>query len=148
MKKKRLSTILRLISDKDIQTQTQLTDALLLEGFAVTQATVSRDINELGLIKIPSPDGGSKYASRISVGTDSREHISIFSKSVTDIDFALHTVIVKTYPGMAQAVAASLDSITLDDVLGSIAGDDTILLITKSEENAKKVCGNLEKMFE
>ena len=135
MKKKRLSTILKMISERDIQTQTQLTEALLEEGYTVTQATVSRDINELGLIKIPSPDGGWKYANGIAGVADKREHIAIFSKSVT-------------YPGMAQAVAASLDSITLEDVLGSIAGDDTILLITKSEADAMKVAGKLEDMFE
>ena len=148
MKKKRLSTILKMISERDIQTQTQLTEALLEEGYAVTQATVSRDINELGLIKIPSPDGGWKYATGIKGVADKREHITIFSKSVTTIDYAMHTVVVKTYPGMAQAVAASLDSITLEDVLGSIAGDDTILLITKSEANAIKVAEKLEDMFE
>lgn len=147
MKKKRHSMIIKLITEKDIETQTQLTNALMSEGFGVTQATVSRDINELGLIKIPSELGGSKY-SLANRNKNNKEHITIFSRAVTGITYALHTVVVKTYPGMAQAVAASLDNINIEEILGSIAGDDTILLITKTEQNALLVAKKLEKMFE
>ena len=140
--------IIKLISENEIETQTQLTEALMSEGFQVTQATVSRDINELGLIKIPSEYSGSKYSVATNHINDKKEHITIFSKAVTDITYALHTVVVKTYPGMAQAVAASLDNIKIEEILGSIAGDDTILLITKSEQNALLVAEKLGDMFE
>lgn len=146
MKRNRHSRILRIISERPVQTQEQLTDILKNEGFSVTQATVSRDIKELGLVKVSSTNGGYKYAQ----GKGAHEHgqnINVFSRAVVSVEYALHTVVIKTYIGMAQGVAASLDSMLEGEILGSIAGDDTILLITKSEEKASQLVPKLERLF-
>ena len=147
MKHKRHSRILKIIKDQDVKTQEHLTDLLRTEGFEVTQATVSRDIKELGLVKIPSSGGGYKYAFANRAKTESAQHLNIFAKAVTSVDFAMHTVVVKTYSGMAQAVASSLDSMIGQDVLGTIAGDDTILIITQNPEEADELSKKLEKLF-
>lgn len=147
MKQKRHSRILKIIKEKDVKTQEELTELLRSDDFEVTQATVSRDIKELGLVKIPSSGGGYKYAFANRAKTESSQHLNIFSKAVTSVESAMHTIVVKTYSGMAQAVAASLDSIMGQDILGTIAGDDTILIITESPEEAVEVSKRLEKMF-
>ncbi len=146
MKRNRHSRILKIITESPIKTQEQLTDSLRNEGFAVTQATVSRDIKELGLLKVSSKDGGYRYAQ----GKASHEHgqgLNMFSKTVVNVDYALHTVVIKTYAGMAGAVAASLDAMPDSEVVGSIAGDDTILLIMRNEEKAAEMVAKLEKLF-
>lgn len=147
MKQKRHSRILRLIKDEEVKTQEQLTELLKKEDFEVTQATVSRDIKELGLVKIPSAGGGYKYAFANRAKTESTQHLNVFSRAVTSVDYAMHTVIIKTYSGMAPAVAASLDSIMGQEILGTIAGDDTILVIAENPEEAKKLSKRLEKLF-
>ena len=145
MKRNRHSRILRIITENPIQTQEQLTEILKKEGFAVTQATVSRDIKELGLVKVSSTEGGYRYAQ----GKTGREtgNITVFSKTVISVEYALHTVVIKTYAGMAQAVAASLDATPEEDVLGSVAGDDTVVLIMKNEAAAERIVPKLERLF-
>ncbi len=147
MKQKRHSRILKIIKDEDVKTQEQLTDLLKKEDFDVTQATVSRDIKELGLVKVPSSGGGYKYAFANRAKTESSQHLNIFAKAVTNIDYALHTIVIRTYSGMAQAVAASLDAIIGQEILGSIAGDDTIFIITENPEEAQKLTKKLERLF-
>ncbi len=144
MKRNRHGRILKIIAESPIKTQEQLTDALRKEGFAVTQATVSRDIKELGLLKVSSKDGGYRYAQEKA--RNDRE-LNMFSKTIVSIESALHTVVIKTYAGMAQAVAASLDAMSDSEILGSIAGDDTILLITRGEREATMLVPKLEKLF-
>ena len=148
MKRKRHQRLLKLITEQDIKTQEQLTDMLRAEGFAVTQATVSRDIKELGIVKAPSASGGYKYAFTAASSPEDKEHLTIFSNAVISVESALHTIVVKTYAGMAQAVAASLDKLMGGEILGSIAGDDTILLIAESEDAAAQICIILRKMFD
>lgn len=147
MKYKRQGQILKIIKDNKIKTHEQLIEELQKAGCKVTQATVSRDIKEMGLIKIPSPDGGSVYsvASAMNGGTD--KHINIFSDAVREIDCALHTIVIKTYPGMASAVAASVDTSMRGEFLGSIAGDDTLLIIASSEVKAAEIAEKLRKIF-
>jgi len=145
MKRSRHGRILRIITENPVQTQEQLTEILKNEGFAVTQATVSRDIKELGLVKVSSSEGGYRYA-QSKVGRESG-NINVFSKAVISIEYALHTVVIKTYGGMAQAVAASLDASPEEEVLGSVAGDDTVILIMKSEAAAERVVPRLERLF-
>lgn len=146
MRQKRQSQILQIISNNDIKTQEQLTEALKASGYDTTQATVSRDIKELGLIKISSRDGGYKYAAKSSSSVE-QKHIEVFSEAVISIVYALHTVVIKTYAGMAQAVCASCDMLVGNKILGSIAGDDTILIITQSEKAAIEMCAELKKIF-
>lgn len=148
MKENRLKSLMKIISEQDIQTQEQLTSALREEGYAVTQATVSRDIKELGLIKTPAASGGYKYAVTPAASSEDKEHLTIFTKAVISVDCALHTVVVKTYAGMAQAVAASIDNLMSSEILGSVAGDDTVLLICRNEEAAQQSAAKLAKMFD
>lgn len=147
MKQKRHRKILKILSEIDVKTQEQLTDELKNSGFMVTQATVSRDIKELGLIKLPLADGSYKYAVTKEEKSDSREHLTIFSKSILSIQAAMHTIVVKTNSGMANAVAASLDAFIGHDVVGTIAGDDTLLIITENPENAEKMATRLRRTF-
>lgn len=148
MKQKRHSKILKIIKENDIKTQEQLTLALKNDSFEVTQATVSRDIKELGLVKVPSSQGGYKYAFANRPKQESAQHLNIFSKAVTSVEYAMHTVVIKTYSGMAPAVAASLDSSIGQEILGTIAGDDTILVITQNVGEAEKLSKKLDKLFE
>lgn len=147
MKQKRHRRILNIIAEKDVKTQEQLTEELKAAGFLVTQATVSRDIKELGLIKLPLSDGAYKYAVTKEEKQDNREHLAIFSRSVMSIQAAMHTIVIKTHAGMANAVAASLDMFMAHEIVGTIAGDDTILIITENPENAEEMAVKLRKMF-
>lgn len=148
MKRKRHQQMMRLINEHDIKTQEQLTEMLRGEGFEVTQATVSRDIKELGLVKTNAASGGYKYSVRKAVEIqDTAEHLNIFSKAVIGVDSALNQVVIKTFAGMAQAVAASLDRMMHSNMLGSIAGDDTVLLILRTEEDAQRTVDKLKRMF-
>lgn len=146
MKRSRHGRILKIITENPIQTQEQLTEALRNEGFAVTQATVSRDIKELGLVKVASAEGGYRYAQG-KQGRENGHGINMLSKAVTSVEYALHTVVIKTYAGMAQGIAATLDTMPGEGVLGSVAGDDTVILIMKNEEAAAKFVPRLERMF-
>ena len=148
MKNVRHQKILELIRAYDIDTQQTLINKLKESGFNVTQTTVSRDINQLKLIKAIKPDGTYKYVRP----ADNKQHgvavNSAISAAVTAIDAARNLVVVKTYPGMANAVGVLVDSIEHDEVLGSVAGDDTILLVLKTdaaasnfEERLRRVCG-------
>ena len=147
MKQKRHHKILKILAEFDIKTQEQLTDKLKSSGFMVTQATVSRDIKELGLIKLPLADGSYKYAVTKEEKNDSRDHLSIFSKSILSIQAAMHTIVIKTHSGMANAVAASLDTFIGHEVVGTIAGDDTLLIITENPQRAEEMAERLRHTF-
>lgn len=145
MKKGRHAKILELIQTQEISTQ----DELLLElrncGYNVTQATVSRDIKELKLIKILSKSGKYCYAASSVKSIDIKSNLeSLFSTSVISVDYAENLVIIKTISGMAQAVCTSIDAAGISDILGSIAGDDTIFLAAKTSEKAVGLAANLK----
>lgn len=147
MKYKRQGQIIKIIKEKQIKTHEQLIDELNKAGYNVTQATVSRDIKDLGLIKLPVQGGGSVYAISQISEQDSDRQLNMFSDAVLDIDCALHTVVIKTYAGMAQAVAASVDALMKNEFLGSVAGDDTVLIIAASPESAADIAEKLRKTF-
>ena len=147
MKQKRQQTILKIISERDVKTQEELTKRLAEAGFVATQATVSRDIKELGIFKLALSDGTYKYAITQEEKRENKEDLKLFSKSVISIKCALHTIVIKTSSGMANAVAATLDAVLNHEVLGTIAGDDTILIIMESPEQADKMASRLYKMF-
>lgn len=136
MKNKRHAKILEIIQSTNTVTQSDLTEKLRECGFDVTQATVSRDIKALGLIKVSCGKDGYKYQQPSATPTASAKHLTIFAQSVIKIDCALHTVVVKTLAGMAQAAAAAIDSTVGAHILGSIAGDDTIIIVTDSADSA------------
>ena len=139
--------LIEIINKNEIETQEALAEALRNEGYLVTQATVSRDIKDLGLIKLPVQGGGSVYAVSQISEQDSDRQLNMFSDAVLDIDCALHTVVIKTYAGMAQAVAASVDALMKNEFLGSVAGDDTVLIIAASPESAADIAEKLRKTF-
>ena len=147
MKNLRHQKILELIKTHDIDTQQTLIDKLRENGLNVTQTTVSRDINQLKLIKAIKPDGTYKYVRP----TDTKQHgasvNSAISAAITAIDAARNLVVVKTYPGMANAVGVLVDSIEHDEVLGSVAGDDTIMLVSRSEDSAHKITERFRDMI-
>lgn len=149
MKAKRHAKILELIGNKHINTQEELQAELSKNGFQVTQATVSRDIKELRLIKSLSNDGSYHYTTHQKErGSDlSFKFHAIFSESVRGVDYAQNLVIVKCYTGMANAACAALDSIHWDGVVGTIAGDDTILVVMRNESFAEKIIEDLNKLI-
>ena len=147
MKSQRQQRILELISRYEIETQEDMMARLLDEGFKVTQATVSRDIKELGLIKIPSSDGTSVYAMPEQAAKGGATRINAVSDTVKNIVSALHTVVINTIPGMASAVAATVDMSLHGEFLGSVAGDDTIIIVAESEAKAKMLEKKIKNIF-
>ena len=127
-----------LISERDIETQEELCNALKEAGFAVTQATVSRDIRELRITKIPMENGGQRYSARNRErsGNDDRNQ-TILREAVVSVDTAGNLLVIKCISGMAMAVAAAIDSMDFQEIVGSIAGDDTVMCALKSEKNAE-----------
>ena len=139
--------ILELIARKDIETQDELASELIAAGFSVTQATISRDIKELGLIKITMSDGRQKYArdhTDLSVGG---KVVALFRQAVVSVDYALNTIVIKTLSGSANSAGLMVDRLENPQVLGCVAGDDTVLVITKTEAAAKKVVETLNKVI-
>ena len=147
MKNIRHNIIIKIVRENAVRTHDDLIDALKNEGVNVTQATVSRDIKELGLIKVPDSNGGSMYSLPQSATESGITRLDMVSNSVKRISSALHTVVLNTYPSMASAVAATIDMSKKNDILGSIAGDDTVLVITESVEKAKELEARLKKVF-
>ena len=148
MKNKRHEKILDIISRSDTVTQADLTKKLTECGFKVTQATVSRDIKQMGLVKVASGTGGGyKYTLPNTIVGSNAKHRFVFSQSVISIEAAQHTIVVKTLTGMAQAACVAIDSCIGDRILGSIAGDDTIFIIAKDVETAKDVAEGLNAML-
>ena len=147
MKIERQTKILELIKENDIETQSELLEKLNAEGFSATQATVSRDIKELRLVKVPSSSGAYKYASETVSEDESQSHSYLFSTAVTNIDYAHALVVIKTKVGMAQAVCAALDSTNRAGVIGTIAGDDTIFVATRSDSASSGLVSDLKKLL-
>ena len=147
MKNKRQEAILEIISAHDIETQEELIEKLSEAGFPVTQATASRDIKELKIVKVSGKNGKTKYA-RLSgyALTIPEQLLPVFSHGFVSADHANNLVIVKTLPGMAQAVASAIDSLAISELLGTIAGDDTILTVCRTEEYAQNVVSMLKEL--
>ncbi len=148
MKSKRHAKILELISDFEVDTQEELLNRLNDNGFKVTQATVSRDIKELRLIKVQSGEMGYKYSvnsSKESVDMSFKFH-AVFSESVNSIEYAENIVVIKCYVGMASAACAALDSIDWKGVVGTLAGDDTIFCVMRDKQGAADFVEQLQKL--
>ncbi|MBQ8027596.1 MAG: arginine repressor [Clostridia bacterium] len=148
MKKKRLELILQTIDSQDISTQEELLTALKEHGLDVTQATVSRDIKELGLVKSMGHSGKYRYSLPKASSTDAvKSFHNIIAPSVLWVDYAVNTVVIKCYAGMAQAVCAAIDTMELNGVVGTIAGDDTIFVLCRSEELAVEFMHSVRNMI-
>jgi len=136
MKAKRHRIILNIIKEKSIETQEELAEELRQQGMEVTQATVSRDIKELGLVKIPAGGDVYRYAAApepaVTVTRDRMRRF--FRDAVVNIDHSENLIVIKTLPGSAQGVASTVDTSGWPEILGTVAGDDTILVVVKPKE--------------
>ncbi len=147
MKTRRQTKILELINEYEIDTQEELLRRLREDGLDVTQATVSRDIKELRLIKTLSSEGKYKYSTAKDTAKDySSKFYSLLSDSAVSINYACNLVVIKCLTGMAQAVCAAMDSMHWEGVVGTLAGDDTIFIATKNEACAEQLTVELKKM--
>lgn len=147
MKKKRLAKILELIDEYDIETQESIQAYLLDSGIDVTQATVSRDIKELKLVKVQTSSGISKYVAPKIDNKKQQKFNAFFISSIIHVDFALNTVVVKCGVGMAQAACASFDSMDFSEVVGTIAGDDTVFILMRNEASASDLYKSLQSQI-
>ena len=148
MKNNRQAMILEIISQENIETQEQLLAKLQERGINSTQATISRDIKQMHLIKQPAGQGVYKYAV-----SDNRNRLNfaeklrtIFRESITSIDYAQNIVVIKTMPGLASAACSALDNMDLTYMVGSLAGDDTAFLLMKDTEAAETFCEEIKEM--
>ena len=148
MKNARQTAILSLIEQYDIETQEELAGKLREMGIVVTQATVSRDIKELRLLKVLSGKGGYKYAT-----ADKAEHgltdrfVRMFKESVLNIAYASNIIVIKTLSGSANVAAEAIDSMRLPEILGTMAGDNTIFIVVKDSANAPKLTQRFMEML-
>ena len=145
MKPKRQEKILEIISVKNIETQEDLIAELKLEGFVATQATVSRDIRQLNLVKVLD-NGVYKYVAPKSDSDKAGTYSQALFSAITDVKYAVNNVVIKTNPGLAQAIAAGIDALQDADVLGCVAGDDCIILVSKSEEASVLISNKILKL--
>lgn len=145
MKPKRQEKILEIIANNNIETQEDLIAALKNEGFNATQATASRDIRELKLVKVLD-NGVYKYVAPKSELDNAGTYNHALFSAITEIKYALNNVVIKTNPGLAQAVAAGIDTMHDVDILGCVAGDDCIILVSKSEEASVSITEKISKI--
>lgn len=145
MRKKRLMEILSIVRENEIENQEMLIEELKKRGYNVTQATVSRDINDLNLEKTISASGINCYT--LPAAVKIIKFNGIFSQSVISIDYALNTVAVKCHSGLASAACAAFDLMNIPSVVGTIAGDDTIFILVRTEKDAKELSERLLKML-
>lgn len=148
MKRNRHEKIIELIESNEIETQEELADRLRTEGYQVTQATVSRDIRELKLSKIAGADGRQKYA--VFDREDEQlgdKYIRVLKDGYVSMDMAQNILVMKTVSGMAMAVAASVDAMKMPEIVGCIAGDDTIMIAVRTVEDTILVMDKIEKMI-
>ena len=149
MKNDRQAMILEIIGRENIETQEQLLTRLQARGFRCTQATISRDIKQLHLMKEPVGQGVYKYAvsgnqTTLNVAAKLR---TIFRECIVSIDYAQNIVVVKTMPGLANGACSALDNMEMNDIVGSLAGDDTALLVMRNTEAAELLCQEIRDML-
>ncbi len=150
MKEKRQKRIIDLIENNQIETQEELANLLIRDGFAVTQATVSRDIKELSLFKAPQKDGKQVYAvakkTEIQNATEEK-YIRVLKDSTASIEAAGNLLVIKTGAGMGMAVGTAIDALHIKEIIGCIAGDDTVMCALKHHEKASQVQHYLEHLI-
>ncbi|HHY47502.1 MAG TPA: arginine repressor [Firmicutes bacterium] len=148
MKAARHAKILELIKEKEIETQEELVRELNNHGFHVTQATASRDIKELHLVKLPTGDGRYRYAVPYerSAHDSHRRLAQLFKDSVVSVDFSENLILVRTLTGNAHAVAAAIDAVEWDGIIGTIAGDDTILVVVRPKSRVEELLERFNKL--
>ncbi|SDA16996.1 transcriptional regulator, ArgR family [Ruminococcus sp. YE71] len=152
MKNKRQEMIVKLVSEQPIETQETLCRLLTEAGYKVTQATVSRDIKELALIKTQNGEGVSIYAlpvlKREAMASQGSMIYSMIADSVRSVDYAMNTAVIRCASGMAQAICAKLDTTEIPSVVGTLAGDDTIFILMRTERDAERLVKELRFIIE
>ena len=149
MKSQRQAKILEIIANKSIETQEQLLSELQAEGFRGTQATISRDIKELRIVKeltslgtyrytISASDLGSSFSARLN---------TIFRECVISFDYAQNIVVLRTLPGLASAAGSAIDAMSLSTIVGSLAGDDTVMIVMRDSNSAAVFCGEMTSLL-
>ena len=149
MKNSRQSMILEIITQENIETQEQLLARLQERGITSTQATISRDIKQMHLVKEPMGHGLYKYAvsgnrTKLNFAEKLR---TIFRESITNIDYAQNIVVIKTMPGLASAAASAIDAMNMGVVLGTLAGDDTVFVVMRDSNSAAAFCGEIRSLL-
>ena len=149
MKTKRQAKIMEIISNKNVETQEQLLQELQNAGFRSTQATISRDIKELRIIKELTNFGTYRYttATGESAGTFSSKLNTIFRECITSFDYAQNMVVIRTLPGLASAAASAIDAMSMSFIVGTIAGDDTVFIVMRDNNAAASFCGEIQSLL-
>lgn len=147
MKVNRHAKIVELVNKYNIETQEELADRLREEGFQITQATVSRDIRDLKLTKVPTDEGRQKYVVLKATENALRDkYIRIMKDGFISMDMAMNILVIKTVSGMAMAVGAAIDEMNWHEVVGCIAGDDTVMCAIRTVEETENVMGKIRKI--
>lgn len=149
MKVQRQAKIMEIISNQNVETQEQLLAELTKSGFQTTQATISRDIREMRIVKEMTNFGTYRYtvaAEEVGGGFSGRLN-TIFRECITGYDYAQNLIVVRTMPGLASAAAAAIDSMNMSVVVGSIAGDDTVLIVMRDHNAAAVFCGEIKNLL-
>ena len=148
MKTQRQAKIMEIISNQDVETQEQLLDALKAAGFNSTQATISRDIKELRIVKELTSLGAYRYTtSAKEVPTSFSNRLNtIFRECVTSFDYAQNIVVIHTLPGLAGAAASAIDTMNLSVIVGTLAGDDTVMVVMRDNNAAAQFCGEISSL--
>lgn len=149
MKSQRQAKIMEIISTQNVETQEQLLDALREAGFYSTQATISRDIKELRIVKELTSLGTYRYTTTQGevAGTFSSRMNTIFRECVTGFDYAQNMVVIHTLPGLASAAGSAIDAMSLSIILGTIAGDDTVFVVMRDNNAAAAFCGEIKNLL-
>lgn len=148
MKTVRQNKLLELINNNDIYTQEELADLLLKNGVNATQATISRDLRELNITKMSDGNNQQKYVAVQNIKAEFNDkHLKVFKAGYISMDYAENIVVIRTSSGMAMAVAASVDALGMDEIVGSIAGDDTIMCVIRHKEKVFEVMERLKKLL-
>ena len=149
MKSKRQSKIMEIISGRNVETQEQLLALLQEEGFRCTQATISRDIKELRIVKELTEMGTYRYTASAGepAGSFSARLNTLFRECVTSVDYAQNIVIIRTLPGLASAAGSAIDAMGMNKVVGSISGDDTVMVVIRDNNAAAAFCGEIKNLI-
>lgn len=149
MKSKRQAKIMEIIANRNVETQEQLLALLQAEGFRGTQATISRDIKELRIVKELTNMGTYRYSAPNSdvVNSFSSRLNTIFRECVTGFDYAQNIIVIRTLPGLASAAGSAIDSMNMGMIVGSLAGDDTVMIVMRDNNSAAAFCGEIRNLI-
>lgn len=146
-KKRRQEMLLEIIASNEIDTQEELVDKLNSYGYNVTQATVSRDIRELGLNKVAGTSKRFKYAKTVQKTNDDEKLLGVFKVAVIGVEQAQNLVVIKTMTGNGGVIGLTIDTLKMPEVVGNVAGDDTVLVVTYDNDSAKSVVTKLKDLL-